>query len=116
MGRSTVGAKYARRSAALFLLATAMSQFVKDFYNARADLEWKRLDLPLCRIEFASTLRLIEKYFPKQGRVCDVGSGPGRYAIELIGEVTRSRSSTCRMRRFGSPARDSMSQDSPRSG
>lgn len=33
---------------------------------------------------FVSTLRLIDKYFPKQGRICDVGGGPGRYSIELI--------------------------------
>jgi 2-polyprenyl-3-methyl-5-hydroxy-6-metoxy-1,4-benzoquinol methylase len=42
-----------------------------------------RLDGALCKIEFASTLHLIEKYFPKQGRVCDIGGGPGRYTIEL---------------------------------
>jgi 2-polyprenyl-3-methyl-5-hydroxy-6-metoxy-1,4-benzoquinol methylase len=62
----------------------AMSQFVRDYYNTHADLEQKRLDLPLCRIEFASTLRLVDKYFPKQGRICDVGGGTGRYTIELI--------------------------------
>lgn len=61
-----------------------MSQFVKDFYNSNADVEWQRLDLPLCRIEFASNLRLIDKYFPERGRVCDIGGGPGRYAIELV--------------------------------
>jgi 2-polyprenyl-3-methyl-5-hydroxy-6-metoxy-1,4-benzoquinol methylase len=61
-----------------------MSQVVKDFYNANAAIEWERLDLPLCRIEFVSTLRLIDKYFPTEGRVCDVGGGPGRYSIELI--------------------------------
>jgi SAM-dependent methyltransferase len=26
---------------------------------------------------------LIERYFPKAGAVCDIGGGPGRYAIEL---------------------------------
>ena len=62
----------------------AMNQFVKDFYNYNAAVEQARLDLPLCRIEFVSTLRLIDKYFPKQGRVCDIGGGPGRYVIELI--------------------------------
>jgi S-adenosylmethionine-dependent methyltransferase len=62
----------------------AVSQSVKDFYNSNAVVEWERLDLPLCRVEFVSTLRLITKYFPKQGRVCDVGGGPGRYSIELI--------------------------------
>ena len=61
-----------------------MSQVVRDFYNSNATFEWSRLDLPLCRIEFVSTLRLIDKYFPKQGRICDVGGGPGRYSIELI--------------------------------
>src|SRR6267142_61604 len=61
-----------------------MSQLLKAFYNANARVEWERLDLPLCRIEFLSTLRLIDKYFPKRGRVCDVGGGPGRYAIELL--------------------------------
>jgi ubiquinone/menaquinone biosynthesis C-methylase UbiE len=60
-----------------------MNQFVKDFYNSNAAVEQERLDLPLCRIEFVSTLRLIDKYFPKRGRVCDIGGGPGRYVIEL---------------------------------
>src|SRR5439155_24965429 len=62
----------------------AMSQVVRDFYNSNAAAEWERLDLPLCKVEFVSTLHLIDSYFPKQGRVCDVGSGPGRYSIELI--------------------------------
>jgi SAM-dependent methyltransferase len=61
-----------------------MSQFVKDYYNAHADNEQKRLDLPLGRIEFAGTLRLIEKYFPRQGHICDIGGGTGRYTIELL--------------------------------
>ena len=63
---------------------SAMNQFVRDFYNSNAAVEQERLDLPLCRIEFVSTLHLIDKYFPKQGRVCDIGGGPGRYVIELI--------------------------------
>ena len=61
-----------------------MSQFVKDFYNSHAENEQNRLDLPLCRIEFVSTLRLIDQYFPKQGRICDIGGGTGRYTIELL--------------------------------
>lgn len=61
-----------------------MNQFVRDFYNSNAAVEQERLDLPLCRIEFVSTLHLIDKYFPNQGRVCDIGGGPGRYVIELI--------------------------------
>jgi len=61
-----------------------MSSFVRDYYNSHAENEWNRLELPLCKIEFASTMRLIEKYFPRKGRICDIGGGPGRYTIELI--------------------------------
>lgn len=61
-----------------------MSKLVRDYYNAHAENEQNRLDQPLCRIEFASTLRLIDKYFPKQGKVCDIGGGPGRYTVELL--------------------------------
>jgi S-adenosylmethionine-dependent methyltransferase len=60
-----------------------MSNIVKDFYNNHANQEWNRMDDSLCKIEFASTLQLIDKYFPKRGHVCDIGSGPGHYAIEL---------------------------------
>jgi len=60
-----------------------MSDWVKKYYNDHAAQEWKRLDNAQSKIEFASTLRLIEKYFPRLGRVCDIGGGPGRYTIEL---------------------------------
>lgn len=61
-----------------------MSELVRDFYNKNASFELNRLNLPLCRIEFASTIKLIEKYFPKTGKVCDIGGGPGRYSAEFI--------------------------------
>ena len=61
-----------------------MSEVVRGFYDENIEREWSRLDEPLCRLEFASTLRLIEKYFPSEGFVCDIGGGPGRYAIELL--------------------------------
>jgi S-adenosylmethionine-dependent methyltransferase len=60
-----------------------MSSVVRDFYNANVEMEWARLTQPLCAIEFASTLRLIDRYFPPSGYVGDIGSGPGRYALEL---------------------------------
>lgn len=67
-----------------------MSGYVRDFYNNNALFELVRLDLPLCRVEFAATLRLIEKYFPPAGAaVCDIGGGPGRYAAELTGRGYR---------------------------
>lgn len=61
-----------------------MSQFVRDYYNAHAENEQNRLDLPMGRIEFVSTLILINKYFPKQGHICDIGGATGRYTIELL--------------------------------
>jgi S-adenosylmethionine-dependent methyltransferase len=61
-----------------------MNQEVRDFYDNNVLAEWQRLETPCCRLEFASTLRLIDDYFPPQGHVCDIGSGPGRYAIELL--------------------------------
>ena len=60
-----------------------MSEYVRNYYDAAPEREWERLDTGLSRIEFAATLRLIERYFPENGDVCDIGCGPGRYAIEL---------------------------------
>ena len=60
-----------------------MSTLVRNFYDSAPEREWERLETGLARIEFASTLRLIEKYFPANGDVCDIGCGPGRYSIEL---------------------------------
>ena len=60
-----------------------MSKHVRSYYDSAPEREWERLDAGLSRIEFASTLRLIEKYFPGGGEACDIGSGPGRYSIEL---------------------------------
>jgi S-adenosylmethionine-dependent methyltransferase len=60
-----------------------VSDRVRQFYDTHVDEEAGRLDLPLQQIEFRSTLRLVEKYFPATGKVCDIGSGPGRYSLEL---------------------------------
>ena len=60
-----------------------MSNIVRDYYNENVQKEWERLTLPLGAIEFASTLRLIRHYFPPIGHVTDIGSGPGRYSLEL---------------------------------
>jgi S-adenosylmethionine-dependent methyltransferase len=61
-----------------------MTKSVREFYESAVLLEWKRLLTPLSKLEFQSTLHLIEKYFPKKGHICDIGCGPGRYAIELL--------------------------------
>lgn len=57
---------------------------VQNYYDNNFILEWQRLDSALGRVEFASTFKLIEGYFPPRGNLCDIGGGPGRYAIELM--------------------------------
>ena len=61
-----------------------MSEIVKKYYNENADSEWQRLLPPYQQVEFTTTMHLIEQYFPKQGHICDIGCGPGRYALELL--------------------------------
>jgi 2-polyprenyl-3-methyl-5-hydroxy-6-metoxy-1,4-benzoquinol methylase len=61
----------------------SMNKDVTDYYNNHVEAEWQRLTKPMCAIEFASTLRMIDRYFPKSGCIADIGCGPGRYAIEL---------------------------------
>lgn len=53
-----------------------MSEYVRNYYDATPEREWERLDTGLSRVEFAATQRLIEKYFPEAGDVCD-----GRWGI-----------------------------------
>jgi S-adenosylmethionine-dependent methyltransferase len=60
-----------------------VSEIVRDFYDVNVEREWSRLDEPLGKIEFASTLRLVDKHFPGSGRACDIGGGPGRYSVAL---------------------------------
>lgn len=57
---------------------------VREYYDREAEREWNRLSNPYSRIEFESTNYLIKKYFPCKGKILDVGSGPGRYSIELL--------------------------------
>jgi S-adenosylmethionine-dependent methyltransferase len=60
-----------------------MIERVRGYYDKISDSEWDRLTQPLPAVEYSSTLHLIQKYFPPKGRIIDVGSGPGRYAIAL---------------------------------
>ncbi|MBU3227636.1 class I SAM-dependent methyltransferase [Clostridium algidicarnis] len=61
-----------------------MSEVVKGYYDENAKLELERLNNPYSSIEFNSTMHLIDKYFPKTGEIIDIGSGPGRYSLELL--------------------------------
>lgn len=58
---------------------------IEDFYNRSADQEWNRLENH--RTEFAVTMKALQEYLPKSpANLIDIGSGPGRYSIELAKE------------------------------
>jgi S-adenosylmethionine-dependent methyltransferase len=61
-----------------------MSDVVREYYDGCAERESARLDGAYRRFELASTLRLIEEHFPTEGRILDIGGGPGRYTLELL--------------------------------
>ncbi|WP_410769364.1 class I SAM-dependent methyltransferase [Fontibacillus sp. BL9] len=61
-----------------------MSLVVKSYYDNHAEQEWNRLNNPYSTVEWLSTLRLMDRYLPDSGHICDIGSGPGRYSIELL--------------------------------
>jgi ubiquinone/menaquinone biosynthesis C-methylase UbiE len=61
-----------------------MSDVVREWYEAKADYEWKRLFQDAYhRLEFIVQMHFLEKYLPKKGLILDAGGGPGRYTIEL---------------------------------
>ena len=60
-----------------------MTDPVRGFYDENAEAEHVRLASALGRVEFASTMVLVDRYFPSRGRVLDVGCGSGRYSLEL---------------------------------
>ena len=45
--------------------------------------EWERLESPAGRLEFVRTMRILDRHLPAQGRIFDLGGGPGRYTIAL---------------------------------
>ena len=57
---------------------------VREYYDSNAEMEWERLNNPYSIVEYKSTLFLIDKYFSNGGTIIDIGSGPGRYSIELL--------------------------------
>lgn len=61
-----------------------MTDHVKNYYNENAEFEWNRLNNPYSKVEFETTKYLLKKYLPKEGLVLDIGSGPGRYSLELL--------------------------------
>ncbi len=61
-----------------------MSEVVRRHYDGCYEREWERLGRPYRRLELVTTLHLIERYFPPEGRIADIGGGPGRYTAELL--------------------------------
>lgn len=59
-------------------------QDVKRYYDQIAETEWNRLNKPYSVIEYKTTMHLINKYFPEEGQVLDIGCGPGRYSLALL--------------------------------
>lgn len=54
------------------------------YYNQAPELEWNRLfSTPYRRLEWEVMLHLFSRYLPPEGRVLDLGGGPGRYTLEL---------------------------------
>ena len=57
---------------------------IRQRYANKASLEWERLRAkPITRIEYLITSHCLDRYLPDTGFILDVGSGPGRYAIDL---------------------------------
>ncbi|ELC8444131.1 class I SAM-dependent methyltransferase [Clostridium perfringens] len=61
-----------------------MTDIIRDYYNENSKNEWLRLNDPYNRLELFSTMYMIKEYFPNEGKILDIGSGPGRYSIELL--------------------------------
>lgn len=61
-----------------------MSEVVRQYYDEQVPIEWARLERPYRQFEWVTTLHLIDRYFPPNGRVVDIGGGPGRYTVELV--------------------------------
>ena len=53
---------------------------MKAYYATFGEFEWERLEWADGAIEFEINTRLLERYLPADGRVLDLGGGPGRYA------------------------------------
>jgi len=61
-----------------------MSRVVKEYYDAKAELEWNRLIQDAYhRLEYIVHMHFMDKYLPRKGLILDAGGGPGRYTVEL---------------------------------
>jgi len=57
---------------------------IAEFYDRNPENEWNRLFItPYRRLEFEVVHYFVDRYLPPQGRILDLGGGPGRYTISL---------------------------------
>jgi 2-polyprenyl-3-methyl-5-hydroxy-6-metoxy-1,4-benzoquinol methylase len=57
---------------------------VRGYYDEFGEREWSRLENPADgTIEFAVTCHALANHLPPEGRVLDLGGGPGRYTLWL---------------------------------
>jgi S-adenosylmethionine-dependent methyltransferase len=62
-----------------------MSQnLVRAYYASFNEREWNRLIGAEGALEFAVTTHALTQYLPAQGRILDLGGGPGRYTLWLV--------------------------------
>jgi len=69
-----------------------MSEVVRRYYDEGVIQEWERLEGPYRRFELVSTLRLIEEFFPKEGRIRSSFRSWGTPSPSSISRQERSRS------------------------
>ena len=62
-----------------------MASKVARYYDDNVERELQRLRKSFyCSLERRIVLHLVDKYFSKDGRLLDAGSGPGVYTRELL--------------------------------
>ncbi|WP_420332872.1 class I SAM-dependent methyltransferase [Roseibium sp.] len=54
---------------------------VRDFYDRTVEDEWLRLERNW--LEFGVTKAFLNRFLPPSASILDIGSGPGRYALDL---------------------------------
>lgn len=59
---------------------------VRNYYASFDRRESQRLFTAEGRLEFGLTTRLLQQHLPAEGRILDLGGGPGRYAVWLAGQ------------------------------